>query len=122
MRWESLERVSERTPGVRDMRTMASRLRVNRVAHRAECDLLVHVRRREPARRAARDPDWLADYRQLRPMVERAIAWLARGNRRVRCGGVVKSDHWLHQRAAALKLRRLIILGLAHDGTNWVIA
>ena len=46
-------------------------------------------------------------------MVERTIAWLTRGNRRVRYRGVAKNDHWLHHRAAALNLRRLITLGLA---------
>jgi hypothetical protein len=69
------------------------------------------------ARRTARDPHWLAEYRQHRPMVERSIAWLTRGNRRVRYRGVAKNDHWLHHRAAALNLRRLITLGLGHDGT-----
>jgi IS5 family transposase len=81
-----------------------------------------HDARLRAARQAARNPDWLADYRQHRPMVERAIAWLARGNRKVRYRGVTKNDHWLHHRAAALNLRRLINLGLAHTGTNWVIA
>jgi len=46
-------------------------------------------------------------------MVERTIAWLARGNRKVRYRGVAKNDHWLHHRAAALNLRRLIGLGLS---------
>lgn len=73
------------------------------------------------ARAAAQDPDWLAEYRQHRPMVERSIAWLTRGNRRVRYRGVTKNDHWLHHRAAALNLRRLIALGLGHDGTAWAI-
>ncbi len=81
-----------------------------------------HDARQRAARQAARDPQWLAEYRQHRPMVERTIAWLARGNRRVRYRGVTKNDHWLHHRAAALNLRRLITLGLHHTGTNWVIA
>ncbi|CAN5425091.1 hypothetical protein BH09ACT7_BH09ACT7_41450 [soil metagenome] len=55
-------------------------------------------------------------------MVERSIAWLARGNRKVRYRGVTKNDHWLHHRAAALNLRRLATLGLQHTGTNWAIA
>jgi len=45
-------------------------------------------------------------------MVERSIAWLVRGTRRVRYRGVAKNDHRLHRRAAALNLRRLITLGL----------
>jgi IS5 family transposase len=81
-----------------------------------------HDARQRAARQAARDPQWLAEYRQHRPMVERTIAWLARGNRRARYRGVAKNDHWLHHRAAALNLRRLITLGLHHTGTNWVIA
>jgi hypothetical protein len=47
---------------------------------------------------------------------------LVRGNRKVRYRGVAKNDHWLHHRAAAITLRRLISLGLDHTGTNWVIA
>jgi IS5 family transposase len=81
-----------------------------------------HDARRRAARQAAREPDWLAEYRQHRPMVERTIAWLTRNNRKVRYRGVIKNDHWLHHRAAALNLRRLITLGLHHTGTNWVIA
>lgn len=74
------------------------------------------------ARAAARNPEWLNEYRQHRPMVERSIAWLTRGNRKVRYRGVAKNDHWLHHRAAAINLRRLITLGLDHTGTNWAIA
>ena len=81
-----------------------------------------HDARQRAARRAARDAHWLADYRQHRPMIERTIAWLTRGNRRLHYRGVVKNDHWLHHRAAALNLRRLINLGLHRTGTNWVIA
>jgi hypothetical protein len=33
-------------------------------------------------RREARNPQWLSEYRQHRPMAERAIAWLVRGNRK----------------------------------------
>ena len=73
------------------------------------------------ARRAATDPAWQAEYRQHRPMVERTIAWLTRGNRRVHYRGVTNNNHWLHHRAAALNLRRLINLGLGHNGTTWAI-
>ncbi|MGI8693921.1 MAG: transposase, partial [Geodermatophilaceae bacterium] len=72
---------------------------------------------------ASRDPNWMAEYRQHRPMVERSIAWLVRGgNRRVRYRGVTKNDHWLHHRAAAINLRRLITLGLDHNGTTWALS
>jgi hypothetical protein len=81
-----------------------------------------HDSRQRAARRAARNPHWLAEYRQHRPMIERTIAWLTRGNRRLRYRGVIKNDHWLHHRAAALNLRRLIKLGLAYDGTAWALA
>ena len=75
------------------------------------------------ARRAAADPAWQDEYRQWRPPVERAIAWLvAHGNRRVPYRGVTKNNTWLHHRAAALNLRRLVNLGLTHtsDG-NWAL-
>jgi IS5 family transposase len=81
-----------------------------------------HDARQRNARRNARNPEWQNEYRRYRPMVERAIAWLARGNRKVRYLGVAKNDHWLHHRAAALNLRRLIALGLTHNGTAWALA
>lgn len=71
---------------------------------------------------AATDPDWQAEYRRWRPPVERAISWLvARGNRRVPYRGVIKNDTWLHHRAAALNLRRLINLGLARTDGTWTL-
>jgi IS5 family transposase len=76
------------------------------------------------ARRAAADPAWQDEYRRWRPPVERAIAWLvARGNRRVPYRGIAKNNTWLHNRAAALNLRRLVNLGLTRtsDGT-WALA
>ncbi|MGA9491447.1 MAG: IS1182 family transposase [Mycobacterium sp.] len=79
----------------------------------------------EPLVRAARGqaaaPDWQAEYRRHRPMVERSIAWLTRNNRKVRYRGVTKNNHWLHHRAAALNLRRLITMGLSYTGTTWAI-
>ena len=74
------------------------------------------------ARGQARTPDWQAEYRRHRPMVERSIAWLTRNNRKVRYRGVNKNNHWLHHRAAALNLRRMITMGLTHTGTAWAIA
>jgi hypothetical protein len=76
------------------------------------------------ARRAAADPAWREEYRRWRPPVERAIAWLvARGSRRVPYRGITKNDTWLHHRAAALNLRRLVNLGLTRttEGT-WALA
>jgi IS5 family transposase len=74
-------------------------------------------------RRAWRDGDFAADYRQFRPMVERSLAWLvARGNRRLRYRGVARNQIGLTVRVAAINLRRLINIGLDHDGTTWTIA
>jgi IS5 family transposase len=76
------------------------------------------------ARQAAADPAWQDEYRRWRPPVERAIAWLtAHGNRRVPYRGTTKNNTWLHHRAAALNLRRLVNLGLTRtsDGT-WALA
>ena len=73
-------------------------------------------------RTCAQDPDFQAIYRQHRPMVERSIAWLTRGARRVPYRGVAKNDAWLHHRAAGLNLRRLLALGLTHQRGTWTIA
>ena len=73
-------------------------------------------------RQAATDPDWQADYRRWRPPVERAVAWLVHhGNRQLRYRGTIKNDAWLHTRAAALNLRRLINLGLTRTGGTWTL-
>jgi IS5 family transposase len=75
------------------------------------------------ARRAWRDGDFADDYRHWRPMVERSIAWLvAHGHRRVRYRGIERNQHGLALRVAALNLRRLINLGLDHNGRRWTIA
>ena len=55
-------------------------------------------------------------------MVERSIAWLTRGARRVPYRGVTKNDAWLHHRAAGLNLRRLLNLGLTVQDGTWAIA
>ncbi|MFF7363305.1 transposase, partial [Streptomyces sp. NPDC008125] len=74
-------------------------------------------------RQAATDPAWQADYRRWRPPVERAVAWIVHhGNRRLRYRGTIKNDLWLHTRAAALNLRRLINLGLTHTQGTWHLA
>ena len=73
-------------------------------------------------RRAWRAGDFADDYRQFRPMVERTIAWLtAKGNRRVRYRGVARNHLGLTIRVAAINLRRLVNLGLDHNGTTWAI-
>jgi transposase len=79
--------------------------------------------------RAARC-DWATNeqlrdtYRRHRPMVERSIAWLVgvRGRcRRVPYRGVAANNWWLHTRAAALNLRRLLNLGLADTTGTWAL-
>jgi IS5 family transposase len=76
---------------------------------------------------AAARADWragthTADYRQWRPLVERAIAWLvANGHRRVRYRGVERNRLALNTRVAALNLRRLLNLGLDHDANGWTL-
>ena len=72
-------------------------------------------------RARAQLPEHLATYRRHRPMVERSIAWLTRGNRRVPHRGVVKNNAWLHTRVAALNLRRLLVLGLHLDHGRWAL-
>ena len=62
-------------------------------------------------------------YRQKRPMIERTIAWLVRGqNRRLRYLGIEKNKIWLAHRAAAVNLMRMLNLGLSHDGSTWLVA
>lgn len=80
-----------------------------------------HQLQREHRQRAA-DEDFQSVYRQHRPMVERSIAWLTRGNRRVPYRGVAKNNNWLHHRIAALNLRRLLALGLTNENGSWVLA
>ena len=73
-------------------------------------------------RARAADPDFQATYRRHRPMVERSLAWLTRGNRRVPYRGVAKNDAWLHLRVAAIDLRRLLTLGLTGTDGQWALA
>lgn len=96
--------------------------RCTTAARGRKVDIGIHEQRQRAARAIARDPHWQDEYRQHRPMVERSIAWLTRGNRKVRYRSVAKNDHWLHHRAAALNLRRLIALGLERNDTTWAIA
>lgn len=55
-------------------------------------------------------------------MVERTIAWLTRGARRVPYRGTAKNDAWLHHRAAAINLRQLLTFGLTWDNGTWTLA
>ena len=75
--------------------------------------------------RAANKTRWAKEetqktYRNLRPSVERTIAWLTRGKaRRVPYRGITRNQQWLATRTAAINLRRLINLGLTHTTTGW---
>lgn len=74
------------------------------------------------ARRYGKTEEFRVRYRRHRPMVERSIAWLvARGHRRVRYRGVARNQLGLSTRVAAINLRRLVNMGLDHDG-GWVLA
>ena len=99
------------------LRTRCTNSRTGRTVNVHEHEHLLRA-----ARRQAETPDFQIIYRQHRPMVERSIAWLTRGNRRLRYHGISKNDHWLHHRAAALNLRRLVTLGLVHDGSTWAFS
>jgi len=89
----------------------------------------VHLHPHDALLRAARQA-WATDlgmretYRQHRPMVERNIAWLigVRGRcRRVAYRGVAANNWWIHTRAAALNLRRLLNLGLTASNGTWAL-
>jgi IS5 family transposase len=74
------------------------------------------------ARRQAATPAFQASYRRWRPTVERSIAWLvANGHRRVRYRGMARNQLGLSLRVAAINLRRLVTMGLDHNGA-WVLA
>jgi len=76
----------------------------------------------QAARCQARTEAFQADYRRHRPMVERSLAWLvARGHRRLRYRGVARNQLGLAHRVAAINLRRLVNMGLDHQG-GWVLA
>ena len=103
-------------------RTCPLAVRCTTAARGRKLTISEHEHHLRAARAAAQTHRWKAEYRQHRPMVERSIAWLTRGNRKARYRGTIKNDHWLHHRSAALNLRRLITLGLTHTGTTWAIA
>jgi IS5 family transposase len=73
------------------------------------------------ARAQAGTDEFQSVYRRHRPMIERTIAWLVRGARRLRYRGVDRNRLWWSHRCAAVNLQRLVNLGLDHHGT-WAIA
>ena len=94
------------------------RQRCTTAARGRQLQLSAHDVELVESRRAWRDGDFAEDYRRWRPMVERSMAWLVADNhRRVRFRGVEKNHLGLSLRIAAINLRRLVNLGLRHDGT-----
>ncbi len=87
----------------------------------------LHLHEHDAIQRAHRahwraDPDLQAAYREHRPMVERSLAWLTCGNRRLRYRGVAKNNAWWHLRVAAINLRRLLALGLTGTDGQRILA
>jgi IS5 family transposase len=103
-------------------RTCSLKERCTRSAAGRELKITPHDAELVESRRAWRDGDFKEDYKRWRPMVERSIAWLVSDhNRRVRFRGVEKNQWGLALRVAAINLRRLVNLGLAHDG-EWTLS
>jgi IS5 family transposase len=74
------------------------------------------------ARQAWSNGVFIDDYHRWRPMVERSISWIvANGHRRVRYRGVKPNRAQLALRVAAINLRRLVNLGLDHNGEAWAV-
>ena len=96
--------------------------RCTRAKHGKKLKVHPHHDRLAAHRQTATDPDWQQRYRRHRPMVERTIAWLvAKGHRRVAYRGIDRNQLWLAHRAAAVNLKRLLVLGLDHDDSGWVL-
>ncbi|MGH8921573.1 MAG: transposase, partial [Actinomycetes bacterium] len=77
------------------------------------------------ARSRQTDPAWKADYRAVRPKVERKLAHLVRrkhGGRRARVRGTKRIDADFRLLAAAVNLARLAVLGLHSTGAGWAAA
>lgn len=100
------------------LRTRCTTAKDGRVLH-----ISPHDKELVEARRAWVAGENVDDYRQHRPMVERSISWLVgKHHRRFRYRGVEANQAQLALRVAAINLRRLVNLGLAHDGTTWAVA
>lgn len=98
------------------------RRRCTRSRHGRVIKLHPHYSLLAAARAIAETREFDETYRRHRPMVELTIAWLVRGqNRRVAYRGLERNRIWLAHRAAAVNLKRLVNLGLDHDGASWVI-
>lgn len=77
------------------------------------------------AKSRQRDPDWQADYRAYRPVVERKISHFTRrpwGGRKARRRGQKRILTDILARAGAINLARLATLGLHPNAGGWAIA
>lgn len=83
--------------------------------------LTAHDRLLREHRARAATAQFQEPYRQHRPMVERTIAWMTRGARRVPYRGVTKNNAWWTTRAAAINLKRLLTLGLSIEEGTWAL-
>ncbi|MHC6595236.1 IS1182 family transposase [Arthrobacter sp. C152] len=97
------------------------RTRCTTSARGRKLELQEHDALQREHRQRAADPDFQHDYRTHRPMVERSIAWLTLGNRRVPHHGIKRNNAWLQLRIAGLNLRRLLKLGLTSEQGSWAI-
>lgn len=74
------------------------------------------------ARQAWNNGEFTEDYRRWRPMIERSISWLiGTRHRRLRYRGIEPNRAQLALRVAAVNLRRLVNLGLGHNGHRWAL-
>jgi IS5 family transposase len=97
------------------------RARCTASPHGRKIELHEHDALQREHRQRAKNPVFQDDYRTHRPMVERSIAWLTRGNRRVPHRGTSRNNAWLQLRIAGLNLRRLLALGLSRNEESWAL-
>ena len=77
------------------------------------------------ARAEQSTPQWAANYRADRPLVERKISHFVRrawGGRRARTRGLKRVRTDVDTRAAAINWARLAVLGLTHRNGSWTLA
>lgn len=98
------------------------RYRCTASPHGRKIELHEHDALQREHRQRTKNPAFQNDYRTHRPMVERSIAWLTRGNRRVPHRGISRNNAWLQLRIAGLNLRRLLNLGLRDSSGSWILA
>jgi hypothetical protein len=97
------------------------RARCTSAARGRKLELHEHDALQREHRQRATNPAFQDSYRTHRPMVERSIAWLTRGNRRVPHRGITLNDAWLRLRIAGLNLRRMLTLGLTVNKESWAL-